>query len=329
MSQSESDFIIQPKYANNLPEVPSGPYFKDTKPYRKFEDFAKYNFSSLERSYVWHPHFGPEAGIKLDLWDQESILVHSTKDSLPHEDLKYLASAAAAKGFQSQEEKPWWLRNTTYLENANLDQKFTQEVKVSKKTLGRQDILSKIDQSFEDVRKITEKLSANEKKRVASVHEIFPDEEMWLQNVILAHFEVPSEVLETSIEGNKLHIDRSILTNFRQIGTKQTNGKEVRWSSLVCPIVTPEEDMHADSIEYSHVKEFGVNNKAAEKSSFMFTFKNGHLQYCPTRSNLQLKRIQYEREDEQFVHKATVKRRRQTVGEEEESSKSMKELLTM
>ena len=170
-NQIESDFICQPKYSNNLPEVPTGPYFKDTKEFRKFEDFAPYHFSSLERSYVWHPHFGPEVGIKLELVDQDAICYYEKPGSaLDQADLRYLTTSAAGKGLKS-EDKPFWLRNTTYQEinMSRAEAKQSDGDSQVKKTLRTKDVLHLIEQSFVDVDLERQKLLASKSKKVMSI----------------------------------------------------------------------------------------------------------------------------------------------------------------
>lgn len=169
-NHTQSDFICQPKYSNNLPEVPTGPYFKDAKAFRNFEDFATYNFSSLERSYVWHPHFGPEVGIKLELVDQESILHYEKPGSaIDQADLRYLTSAGVGKSFKP-EDKPFWLRNTTYLENtinsAQQLRKASNEAPAVKKTMRANDVAQLIEQSFVDVELERKKLTSSKTNRV-------------------------------------------------------------------------------------------------------------------------------------------------------------------
>ena len=69
-----SEFICQPQFHNSLPNAPCGPYFKQVDLLHPYADFATYRASSLEKNYVWQPHFPPDLGIRLNLVDQESIL---------------------------------------------------------------------------------------------------------------------------------------------------------------------------------------------------------------------------------------------------------------
>lgn len=121
------DFIINFKYYNNLPNAPSGPYLKNISSLynnNKLYDnhFPEFRTSTLEKGYIWQPHFGNDLGIKLDLADQDLILTTQDKsNSLDQSDLRYLTGTvdnSRGKLKQiDQSSKPWWLRNTTYLEN--------------------------------------------------------------------------------------------------------------------------------------------------------------------------------------------------------------------
>ena len=120
-----SDFICLPQFHNSLPNAPSGPYLKSIELSHRYQDFSQYKTSSLERNYIWQPHFGPDLGLRLDLVDQEAILnpVHvRNEDSIDASEMRLLKGDAPERGrgkLRSIDggEKPWWLRNTTYLEN--------------------------------------------------------------------------------------------------------------------------------------------------------------------------------------------------------------------
>lgn len=118
------DFQISLKYQNNLPSAPSGPFFKHVGLFHSFEKFGEYRLSSLEKNHVWQPHFGPDIGLNLDLVDQEAMLIQDQGGIPPvpdQADLKYLHGIVdKGRGKQKQidqSSKPWWLRNTTYMEN--------------------------------------------------------------------------------------------------------------------------------------------------------------------------------------------------------------------
>lgn len=118
----KSDFVTHPEFLNTLPSVPCGPYFVNTTfAPSPFEKYATYKPSTLEKAYIWQPHL-VNAGVKLDLVDSESVLIPSKVPPLHPLDAKYLhltdkTSVRNKKRRVSADEKPWWLRNTVYLEN--------------------------------------------------------------------------------------------------------------------------------------------------------------------------------------------------------------------
>jgi hypothetical protein len=167
---SDSDFIFQLKYSNTLPEVPSGPYFKDMPPIRKLEEYGKYSVSSLERSYIWQPHFGPEAGVRLDLQDQDSVLVTS-KEEPDHLDLRYLPASVTGKGHES-ENRPLWLRNTVYSGIAMSETKKKLAEQKASEQLRTVDEVARIKQSFQDAATYREELLASRGDEVYNEYEI-------------------------------------------------------------------------------------------------------------------------------------------------------------
>ena len=95
------------------------------------EHYGTYYQSSLEKNYVWKPHF-PEAGIQLDLWDKDSFLVPEDEErrgTLDYEDFKYIQEESGGRKTTSKDiERPWWLRNTTYLEACSTGEGQKKEV---------------------------------------------------------------------------------------------------------------------------------------------------------------------------------------------------------
>ena len=120
-----SDFICLPQFHNSLPNAPSGPYLKNIELSHRYLEFSQYRTSSLEKNYIWQPHFGPDLGLRLDLVDQEAILnpvSMRNEDNIDASEMRLLKGDAPERGrgkLRSLDggEKPWWLRNTTYLEN--------------------------------------------------------------------------------------------------------------------------------------------------------------------------------------------------------------------
>lgn len=133
------NFVVNLPYRNKLPSAPYGPYFKNVDILTHLKDeFPEYRTSTIEKNYVWQPHLGPLVGIDIDLVDQESILVAdvNAQQNLAPSDRKYLhySSNEKGKGKSSkasfdEQTKPWWLRNTTYMENNpfNVQSKIIEE----------------------------------------------------------------------------------------------------------------------------------------------------------------------------------------------------------
>lgn len=115
--QQDSEFLCIPQFQNTLPNAPSGPFLMKFGMMQSFSELNVYHTSSLEKSYVWQPHFGPDVGIRLDLVDQDSILTPdgSITHLLDHSDLKYLANTSERKRLMENAQDLSWLRQTTYL----------------------------------------------------------------------------------------------------------------------------------------------------------------------------------------------------------------------
>lgn len=95
------------------------------------QHYGTYHQSSLEKNYVWKPHF-PEAGVQLDPWDKESLLVPEDENLRgdARNDRKYLAEEDGRKTTSKDIERPWWLRNTTYLEAVSTAEGQRKEVSI-------------------------------------------------------------------------------------------------------------------------------------------------------------------------------------------------------
>lgn len=108
---------------NHVPPPPCGPYFRSLEILTSLDSgMPEFRTSSLEKSYVWQPHFGPELGVKLELVSQEALMIPEKPLALDPMDLKYLNAAYEKKvdlrgKNYDPDNKPWWLRNTTYIEN--------------------------------------------------------------------------------------------------------------------------------------------------------------------------------------------------------------------
>jgi hypothetical protein len=180
--------IINQSYRNNLAVAPAGPFFKRMDLNALMPSDISYRTSTVERKYVWQPHTNALAGIKLNLVDQESYLVQDRSNEpnlLDPADLRILfdskkdskttTGTKASKGIDPAQ-RPFWLRNTTYLENNPFqkNQAVTEEA-VQRKNLelkrmrvdSKKDIFSDeyIEASFTIVSAQLEKIQKQNPKR--------------------------------------------------------------------------------------------------------------------------------------------------------------------
>ena len=119
-SLNDTQFLIDLQFQNNLPNAPSGPFLRKLGLYHKFDRFAEYKTSTLEKKHVWQFHLGPDCGLNLDFVDQDSILVESDMKELDVDEQAYLKGnqkKSSSKKDLDESDKPWWLRSTTYMEN--------------------------------------------------------------------------------------------------------------------------------------------------------------------------------------------------------------------
>lgn len=121
---SQSEFLLDLSYHNSLPAAPCGPFFKKIGVLHTAEEFSRYNFSSLEKSYIWQPHFGPDANTRLDLVDREANLVEGGYQAVAESfkrEIKAYTSGSSSSGVDLRKretrQKHWWLRETVYSEN--------------------------------------------------------------------------------------------------------------------------------------------------------------------------------------------------------------------
>lgn len=276
------EFLIQLKYQNNLPSAPSGPFFKKVNVFHGYEKFGEYYTSTLEKNYVWQPHVGLDVGVNLDLVDQDAMLAGTHDKNAPAIDpaeLKYLTGTVdKGRGKQKQidqSSKPWWLRNTTYMENnlfnavntktdADALNKFNED---KRKQMG--DVLNPftteyIDNSFELVDntiKVLEMKATGKKSKVVWSVPILPLElesilgSMNERNFSLVRFdEDPTEVLDKvegedkqsdSYRAKRRRVNRAIATNFRQAVKSE---HQIKAGGLELSLVAPPSAEAADGV---------------------------------------------------------------------------------
>lgn len=130
----ESEYMCVPQLQNSLPTVTSGPHVQQIQIPMDFESIATYRTSTLEKGYIWQPHFGFDMGLNVDLVDEEAIapvLPPNMTTKLNIQDKKFLFHSSAGGSSTSHvtksrgqshklptgDDKPWWLRNPVYIEN--------------------------------------------------------------------------------------------------------------------------------------------------------------------------------------------------------------------
>lgn len=274
------DFLINIKYNNTLPKQQHGPFFKtDTNPLeRTVAGSSKYRMSTLEKNYIWQPHFGPDIGLNLDLIDQDAIL-HDKSQSVPLDpaDKRYLSGAVEkSRGATlGAEAKPWWLRNTTYMEN-NLFKNKTM-VAVKNGEAGAQEetqysepnTLENIENSFGKVVQTVETIRKQATKRemlwsIPVLPTDFSEFNMSQNCHSLVRFdEDPQNVVEQQlrrdgdpVSSTKRKIEHSIISNIRV--SKKPNPKAHKNfdSSLVAPAVGDREGEDESELDYRWVKDY-------------------------------------------------------------------------
>eukprot|EP01038_Epipyxis_sp_PR26KG_P004692 gene4692-6589_t len=300
MSSEHSNFLCNLKYHNTLPDAPSGPFFKEIQLFHSFQDYSEYKVSTLEKSFVWQPHFGPDLGLNLDLVDQDAILVQEpdksqlqyvSQPTLDQSELKYLNGTMIEKSRGGaptrkidEKSKPWWLRNTTYLEN-NLysDSKYRggehlylQHEAAKKKILDDPDYdpfeIESINKSFDIVDKTVEILKNSNKKRVCEwsvpILPLANNGEAFHRNYQFSRFdESPYVVFDSEvIDDNKRKrtIDNSLITQIRHSTIKATDNSDIVQAndfrvSLLAQIPHDEENKTIESdddTKYDWVKDY-------------------------------------------------------------------------
>eukprot|EP01039_Chlorochromonas_danica_P003845 gene3845-4201_t len=159
---------IKIQYRTAIPPPPCGPYFRPVNILSSLDQgLPEYRTSTLEKSFIWQPHLGPDMSIKLDLVDLESIVLPEVNQEVNPIELTYLPGGSFdkkngqnnnnnsnshrnLKKLYDQDSKPWWLRNTTYLSNTpfNISNKVKNDDLVQK---GREEKLKKLNNEIQDI----------------------------------------------------------------------------------------------------------------------------------------------------------------------------------
>ena len=69
----ESEYMCIPQLQNSIPIVTSGPHVQKIQIPMDFDSIASYRMSTLEKGYIWQPHYGFDIGLNIDLVDDQAI----------------------------------------------------------------------------------------------------------------------------------------------------------------------------------------------------------------------------------------------------------------
>lgn len=329
----ESEFIVQLNFRNTLPPVPSGPFFKKIDMAHTFEDFSLYKTSSIEKSYVWQPHFGADANLRLDLVDQDAILnmTDETNDDgrRVKKEIKEYYERSAGSGANGVDvrkketrQKHWWLRETVYSENnilknrsaSNLDgAKATSSSLASNSDSMDPFTVESIQQSFENMKeKMNELILAD---NVEWSLAILPD--MLLQDKQYSYInfvEDPHDKLDGSnatenVENCKKRKLQSIVTNIRESKSKKGSGDHTFAASLIVPSVSSSDIDSNEAAVYEWISDYQmVMKNKAWRHHYVFALdqSNSSANYFPVGVNMEMGKLQI---DEVDPHNASVERR--------------------
>lgn len=340
---NQEEFICAPPFHNSLPMVPMGPTFKINNSSRPFSEFAAYRVTSLERDYIWQPHYGPDLNIKLDLVDQDSILILDKPGTGtgPADSRNILNSdrSRPIRGTSQDSKKHSWLKRTIYLTNdlgevVKRTDVEKQQSENRKRSIGDDEgVCSKdcIDASFDSIDTRTrislEKMKSNgvnNNARIEWMAPILPDSTRWSRDMNLILFdEDPEEVavanddIDHTVAKNQNRVLHSILSNSRAL---PSDNEAVNGHVIAVSLISPDSSILNDSsknisntdedIEYSWMRDYKthirMNASVMDGTFILHADPLGRCAYyCPMSSKLEMKRLKVEDSDQ---HTANVMR---------------------
>lgn len=321
--KESGDFVCFRQYSNSLPNAPSGPFFKPRTSHTSYEKYANYEVSTLEKSFIWQPHFGLDIGINLDLVDQDEVLKFSVNDprDLDPADQKFIQGVdrnrKKVRGIESFGEKPWWLRNTTYSEN-NLFKVTTREQTAVKRKIATERIainplsIGAIESSFTDVTSTIKTKLLNDKDDSKSIEwciDFFPDDHISGDVFSLVRFdEDPQKIVDArnKADGNSRTLSKAVVAN-----TRKSTNTETR-NAIYCSLVAGNDDSSnettssvatAAAARYDWVSDFKMDVKAGEIDDFLVVLTHGvsndgtsssptpSVHYIPLHSRVELRKL--------------------------------------
>lgn len=297
----ESEFLCTISFKNTLPAVPSGPFFKQVDLSRRHEDFAEYHVSSLEKGYVWQPHFDQRVNIDLDLVDHDAVLktqTIATEHDVEKEVTMYLSGVSGDRAGRSNAKKEhqanhWWLRDTLYFDNKlDRNRKFMPK---EKNTENDEVLVDPCDEemikaSFADAIEGDSKLEANVEWSVP----ILPSSSVEMEKLYsLARFE------EDPIAGKKRKMDTSVISNIRL--AKKGNGQSYAVSMLEKE--NEDDDSEVTGGFYKWVQDYRMDLKTNVDDQYAITVDEGSASYSMVGSQFNMGKLNV---DEAMPYEAIV-----------------------
>jgi hypothetical protein len=258
--------------------------------------------SSLEKGYIWQPHFNQFVDIDIDLVDQDAVLqtkkrklaVEDTEKKTEQEVRLYLSGAGGAgagrrDARKEHEANHWWLRDTVYFNN---ELGKTRERIATIKDIEEVDVPDPCDEeaigaSFVDAVEHDKKLEANVEWSVPILPSTAIAEEKLYS---LARFSADPEI------GAK-RMRNSLVTNIR-VSQKGTGG-----NSYAVSMLEKEDDDESNEGAYKWVKDFRMDLKNNVEDQFAFVIDGSSAEYSSVGSHFDMAKIDV---SEMQPHDATV-----------------------
>lgn len=318
-------FNVVLQYRNQLPFSQSGPYFEklDLNSFLPgIRGEMDYRPSTLERKYVWQPSMDPFVGMRPNLVDQDDLLRSVSSGPLDSSDKRILfsqkqqtqlVSSSGARGV-SQDQKPFWLRNTTYLENnpfnraqnANEEETYQKSRNQRKGTsVTHKDMLSVefIEASFADVERTVENLvkqSSSKKRKLIETVPLLPDNAVSkkrVRSLSLARFDEDISQLRQvdQIEGGTVLANESVITNIRLAENEDFKRQGFFLSTLVAP-TNHQDEKAVDRKLYQWLRDYRmeVQEVNMEDSFLLVLSEDGECLYTPVLSRAEMRIIPFE-----------------------------------
>lgn len=285
--------------------------------------YATYQVSSLEKSCIWQPHYGPELGLRLDLADQESILpsdINNGKNIIDPNEMRYLSESRVRVNKRNYDEQPWWLRHTTSSFSTDISVRDLTRMKKNDANTYTDEIVNifdvkEIEKTFIDVEKKVITLSLPS-KRVKTDHDIewsiplLPDKNNATGIFSLMNFEENPTALVDSNSSNSnkqigRRIDECIIANYRPT---EKRGSFI--ASLILPNDNDNDNINSESnsIKYNHVSDFNMSVKKKETGvdDFMIVINNNApdlASITPLSATVEMKKITHVKNEEGVIEK--------------------------